>query len=473
MKPRAERNWLNIMNDLETFRNNFQQLSKLDKADLLAKLSETAYVHARFFTDTLLRDNQIIEQGNWRYYLFVAGRGSGKTLTGAAEIRKRVYNKEPGLCVIASTHQELIKVIIPAIKKEFPDYHQPKYHAGDKQFIECHNGITIDCRTSQQGEIRGPNYTFVWLDELVKCWDGIPEKVETNFAILDASIRKGKAQILITTTGATWSIFKKWYDLYNSKSPLIKITTGKCSDNEYLSPQAVEALYLQYGNSRYASQELDGIINFEIDGALWTPQLINNTRKVSIEEVANPPNPNKMRNYHNPLDFFVKFAIGADPATTSNANSDSWGLIVAGLGRDHHLYIIEDKTKVLSPGDAANEIARLHHTYRNAQIIAESNQGGEMITYILRTKLPNIQPKLVHAHQNKMTRAQPVTVLWDQNRAHLVGNFPDLEKEMCEFTGDPSQQSPNRLDAMVYAAQWLILEPNLRVPQQTWMPKFS
>ena len=452
-------------------RSHFQSLTKIDKASLLASLSNEAYVYCRFFTDTLLRDSQIVEPGTWRYWLFIGGRGTGKSAAGAAEIRKRVYAHQHGLCVVASTHQELIKVIIPAIQKEFPDYHRPEYN-GNKKVIECHNGITIDCRTSQEGELRGPNNTFIWIDELVKCWDGIPDKVERMFGILDASVRKGGAQILITTTGAPWPIFRRWFEMWKTSNPLIQIRTGRMLDNEYLSPQAVEALYQQYGGSRYAAQELDGIINFDIDGALWTPPLIASTRKNSIEEVANPPNPNNIKRYDNPHQFFQKFVIGADPATTSHANSDAWGIVVAGLGRDNHIYVLEDRSKVMTPTQAVEQIAALHHKYRQAQVVAESNQGGEMITMILRTKLPNLQPKLVHAHQNKMTRAQPLEILWSQGRAHLVGRFPELEREMCEYTGEEGQKSPNRLDAMVYAVQYGLLEPNLRIPQTTWMPQF-
>lgn len=460
------------MPDLNMLRQQFQNLTKDQKAEYLSKLSEKEYLLIRFFTDIMLRDSQIVSPGNWRYWLFIGGRGTGKSFTGAAEIRKRVYAQQEGLCVVAPTHQDLIKIIIPAIKKEFPDYHQPVYIGGDQKMIRCHNGVTIDCRTSQQGEIRGPNYTFIWIDELVNCWDGIPDKIEKNFAIMDASVRKGGAQMLITTTGERWPIFRKWYEQYNSGNTRIQIRSGKMSDNDYLSEQAKADLYAQYGNSRYEDLELNGIINFDIEGALWSPALINKTRKVSMEEVANPPNPNNIKRYSNPMDFFIKFAIGVDPATTSHANSDAWGMCVVGLGRDHHLYVIEDFSKIMSPNDAANEIQRLHLKYRNAQVIAESNQGGEMITYILRTKNPNLTPKLVHAHQNKMTRGQPVVVLWDQGRAHIIGNMKELEQEMNEYTGDPGQKSPNRLDAMVHAAQFILLEPNLRANTQGWMPNF-
>jgi phage terminase large subunit-like protein len=456
----------------DIIRTKFQAMSKNEKGQFLAGLPDEIYEEIRFFSDIMLRDSQIVVPGNWRYWLFVGGRGTGKSFTGAAEIRKRVYKKQEGLCVIASTEQELIKVMIPAIIKEFPFKHRPVYVSGAQKLIKCHNGVTIDCRTSQQGSIRGPNYTFVWLDELVKCWDENAEKIEKNFRVLDASIRKSNAQILITTTGERWSIFRRWYDMFNAGKKIIQIRTGKMTDNEYISAQAIKDMYDQYGNSRYEDLELNGVINFEVEGALWSNPLINRTRKVSIEEVANPPNPNNMKRYANPLDFFIKFIIGADPATTSHANSDPWGIVVLGLGRDNHIYVLEDRSKILSPNDAADEIMRLHHKYRQAMVVAESNQGGDMITYILRTKMPNLMPKLVHAHQNKMTRAQPICILFDQDRAHIVGNMKELEEEMCEYNGDPLQKSPNRLDAMVHGAQQLLLEKNVRPITSNWSPKF-
>jgi phage terminase large subunit-like protein len=456
--------------DLERLRKYFQALSKNDKADFLSKLSTEAYIHARYHTDILLRENQIVTPGNWRYWLFIGGRGAGKSMSSAAELRKRVYKEQKGLALLTPTHEDFMKVMLPAIQKEFPDYHKPKYNM-NKKMIECFNGITIDVRSSESGEQRGPNISFLACDELVKCWGGIPDKIEKNFAILDASVRKAGAQILITTTGERWPIFKKWYDLYNNKDSIIQIRSGKMSDNEYLSPQAVKALYNQYGNSRYEDLELNGIINFDVEGAIWSQKLIDSTRVSSIETAANPPNPNNQKRFNHPFDFFVKFALGVDPATTSNSNSDSWGIVVAGLGRDNHVYILEDHSKILSPNDAANTIVQLHQKYRNCQVIAESNQGGDMITYILRTKNPNLIPKLVHATQNKMTRAQPICIIWEQGRAHIVGKMHKLEEEMCNYTGDPSQKSPNVLDAMVYAAQFLMLEANMK-PLNSWQPNF-
>lgn len=460
------------MNQLEHIRQKFQGFSREEKAKFLSKLSPEAFIKLRFFTDIMLRDSQIVEEGKWRYWLFIGGRGTGKSFTGAVELRKRVYAKQKGLCVLASTHQELIKTMIPAIMKEFPDIHRPVYIGGEKQIIKCHNGIEIDCRTSKQGSVRGPNYTFIWMDELVKCWDEIPEKIDKEFKIMDASVRKGGAQILITTTGDRWPIFKKWYDMYNAKNPVIQIRSGKMSDNEFITSEAKTILYQLYGNSRYEDLELNGIINFDVEGALWSNNLINSTRKESVELVANPANPNNMKRYNNPMDFFRKFVIGVDPATTSHANSDAWGIVVAGLGRDNHIYILEDESKILSPNDAANKIEFLFTKYRNPQIVAESNAGGEMITYILRTKNTNLIPKLIHAHDNKMTRAQPIVILWDQKRAHIVGNMPRLEEEMCEFTGDPGQKSPNALDAMVYASQYLLLEANISGARNGWSPSF-
>ena len=124
---------------LSVIRNQFQILSKEDKALFLSNLSQPSYYYLRFHTDIMLRDNQIIHPGNWRYWLFIGGRGTGKSFTAATEIRKRVYANQEGLCVIAPTHQDLIKILIPAIQKEFPDHQKPIYIGGSKQIIKCHN----------------------------------------------------------------------------------------------------------------------------------------------------------------------------------------------------------------------------------------------------------------------------------------------------------------------------------------------
>lgn len=429
----------------------------------------------------MLKDYQIIQPGSWRYWLMLGGKGSGKTKTGATEIRKRVYKQEKGLSIVAPKHEDLIKVMVPAIVDEFPPHHKPEYIGGSTNIIRCHNGVQIDCRTSQQGEIRGPNNSFVWLDEIINCWDRNPEKVEYNFNVFDTSIRKGSAQILITTTGQPWKIFKDWL---SDRSSRTVITTGRMRDNEYLAPSSVKDLEEKFQGSRFARLELDGIIDFDVDGAYWTQKALDQSRvgspdkhappRAHLDRLVNPPNPKNHRYFHNPIDYFKLIVIATDPAMTVSSNSDDTGIIVAGMSFTGHFYVLEDRSGKHTPEQTTRIIQELRNTYRTPFVVAESNQGGEWIRLAMRAVDPSIDRdlKLISVSQNKMTRAQPLVILWDQGKAHLCGFFPELENQMTTYTGDPSQKSPDRFDAMTLAMQYISLEPVYTTSNFTSLPRF-
>ena len=452
-------------------REKYHSWSKEEQRIFLESLSTEAF-NQFFYSEMVLQDYQIMPDTNWYLGLFLAGRGVGKSFFAAEWLAQKYRDGYTGLVMVGATYADLSRNMIPTFISRFPPNQRPKFLGGSSNTIKMPNGSVIHCLTLDNESSRGGNYAYCWCDEVCKACDGIPDKIEEHFDILKMSVRIGNPQILITTTPKPIPLLKKWLDRHNSGDTSIVVKHAATKDNKYLSEVARDEFYKAYGNSRFGLQELEGIVNFDIDGALWNANLINSTRKESLEIIANPPNPNNMKRYNHPFDFFQKFALGVDPATTSHANSDSWGIVVAGLGRDNHVYVIEDQSRIMSPNDAANEIEKLHRKYRNCQIIAESNQGGDMITYILRTKNPNLTPKLVHAHQNKMTRAQPICVLWDQGRGHIVGKMPKLEEEMCNYTGDPGQKSPNVLDAMVYACQYLLLEANVRPSSNGWAPNF-
>jgi phage terminase large subunit-like protein len=454
----------------DEIRAKYHSLTEEQKAEFLSGLPKKAF-EAFVYSDLCLMPYQIIPSGSWRYCIFLAGRGSGKTYTGAQWIKDKVVAGAKNIAIVGASYPDLQKNMVPTLLARFPKDIRPTYTSGSN-IIRCQNGCIIHCLTLDNESSRGGNYEYVWIDEIVKACDSNPKTIQERFDVLDFSVRIGKAQIYVSTTPKAFPIITNWVKRYQDNDPSIVIKTATTYDNPYLSTSAVDALKKQHGKGRLGQQELLAILLTDHPGALWSYDLIERTRKVSIEEVANPPNPNNIKVYENPMDFFIKFAIGVDPATTSHAESDKWGIIVAGLGRDNHIYIVEDKSEIMSPNDAGNLIAQLHRKYRNAQVIAEANQGGDMITYILRTKIQNLIPKLIHANKSKMTRAHPISVLWEDNRAHMVGVFDDLERELCEFTGDPTHKSPNSLDAMVYVCQWLLLEYNVRLPTETWMPNF-
>ena len=451
-------------------RTYYHSLSIDDKYRFIEALSPEAFKYFRYQSDIMLRPDQIVPEGDWRYCLFCGGRGCGKTKMAATEVRKRAQAGLQGIMIVAPTFTDLEEVMVPAVLAEFPE-NQARYKAG---IIQTEH-TNIMCKTTQQnnGHIRGRNTTFCWVDEVQMCWDQISEKQDSCFNFLDANIRKAPAQLLLTFTFENKPLIKRLFDLARDKPNMVKIMSSSMFKNDFLDKSAKDALLYQWKDTRYAKQELEGIVDFSADGALWNMNLLNDTRKPSIDSVANPPNKNNHRNYNNPLDFFIRFVVAIDPAMTVSETADETGIVVAGIGKDYHVYILEDMSGKWSPDQTTTLVMNLRKKYRNAHVVAESNQGGEWISYALRTKDPYIDQSLslIPVSQGKMTRAQHIVILWDQKRAHLVGNHQKLEDQMCYYTGNPKEKSPDRFDAMVLAVQELMLERNMTIRNFNSLPR--
>ena len=232
-------------------------------------------------------------------------------------------------------------------------------------------------------------------------------------------------------------------------------------DNEYLDDRTKQSFIKQWKGTRYFDSELGGKLDFSVIGAHWTQKMIDDTRCNSLKEAFG-----KQRvKLPNEYDWLARTIIAADPSFTSDPEtSDEFGVMVASRGKDGHFYLLEDASKVMGPDMAASLIQALRAKYAQLtnsfiEVVGEKNGLGEYLTYALRTKDPTVQPKLIHISEGKMTRAQMPAMLWQQGKAHLIGRYNQLEDQMCSFTGDPKQSSPDRLDALTLAVQELMLEP--------------
>jgi len=161
----------------------------------------------------------------------------------------------------------------------------------------------------------------------------------------------------------------------------------------------------------------------------------------------------------------LRIVIAIDPATTSNKNSDETGIIVAGLGTDGHGYVLEDISGKYTPSQWASVAIKAYYKYQADRVIAETNQGGDMVTYTIRTADPNIPFKSVHASRGKRIRAEPIAALDERGRIHHVGTFPKLEDQMCQFEAYTTSHSPDRVDARVWALVELMLSSNPACPK--------
>jgi predicted phage terminase large subunit-like protein len=212
-----------------------------------------------------------------------------------------------------------------------------------------------------------------------------------------------------------------------------------------LDPLALADLVRLYGGTTLGRQELEGEILDDVPGALWTRAIIKH----------GPP-PRIIRGGVIETDL-SRVVVAVDPAITSGENSDETGIVVVGLGHDARGYVLADLSTRMTPIEWARRAIAAYREHKADRIIAEANQGGDMVSTVIRTVDPTVPVTLVHASRGKRTRAEPVAALYEQGRVTHSAPMPDLEDQLCSYTGDPGEASPDRLDALVWGLSSLML----------------
>lgn len=399
------------------------------KADQIASLNYIKYFDSA-------RDKQKTPMGDWNVWLILAGRGFGKTWTGAYDIvNYAIKNPKTINAVVAPTFGDLRRVCfegISGINNMIPEecYAKKRLIGFNRSTAEINlwNGSKIiGFAASEPDRLRGSQYHRAWCDELA-AW-----RYPEAFDQLMFGLRLGKQpQVVITTTPRPTRIIK---ELYSRKGQDVVVTQGSTYENvDNLAPSALRQFKERYEGTRLGRQELYAEILEDIEGALWNHSKIDQQR-INKEQ----------------LPEMTKIVIGIDPAVTSNANSDETGIIVASLGENGYYYILEDKSGRYSPDNWGNIAVNLFYRYNANMIVAETNNGGDLVTRLLRSIDSNVPIKTVHATRGKVIRAEPISALYEQKKVFHVGTFTDLEDQMCSFTGDIKGKSPDRLDALVWA----------------------
>jgi phage terminase large subunit-like protein len=290
---------------------------------------------------------------------------------------------------------------------------------------------------TEPDQLRGPQHDAAWCDELAK-WQYAKEAWDQ----LQFGLRTGlNPQVCITTTPRPIGLLK---DIINDPSTVV--TGGSTFDNwSNLSPKFLSLVQRKYEGSRLGRQELYAELLEDLEGALWKRALIDSLR-VKLSDV--PP--------------IERIVVAIDPNASSQEDSNECGIICAGLGIDGHGYVLDDASGVMAPADWAAEAISLYHRRRADRIIAERNNGGEMVENTIRMIDPNVPYSSVWASRGKVTRAEPISALYEQGRVHHVGPFSTLEDQMCAFTVDFNRRemgySPDRVDALVWALTELMIE---------------
>ena len=289
--------------------------------------------------------------------------------------------------------------------------------------------------------LRGPQHSFAWLDEPAAYPD-----LRAVWDLMLPGLRLGNDPRRICTT--TPKPLKFLHDLIGD--PYTVTTRMKTWDNRANLPAAmIEELQRIYAGTRIGRQELEGELLDEAEGALWHRRRIDELRVREHPELR-------------------RIVIAIDPAVTSGENSDETGIIAAGLGIDGDGYVLQDGTCRLEPAGWAHRAISMFDKLEADKIIAEANNGGDMIESTLRTVRRSIPYEKINASRGKTARAEPIAALYEQGRVHHVGAFPALEDEMVNFVPGALTKSPNRADALVWALTFLMTRP-VKVGRAMWV----
>lgn len=390
---------------------------------------------AQLFSDWLdtARDAQLTPLGNWFIWLILAGRGWGKTRTGAADIALYAVENPNSMCaVVVPTFGDIRRVAFGGVSGLMSVIPRDCLLSGSGQGynvssaeIKLWNGSKIMGFSAEEPDrLRGPQFHRAWCDELA-AW-----KHPETFDQLMFGLRLGdNPQCVITTTPKPTPIVKNLMARND-----VHIHRGSTFDNaDNLAPQALKALEERYAGTNLGRQELYAEILDETEGALWKHSNIETTR-VSQNDVPE----------------LERIVVGIDPAVTAGDDSDETGIIVAGKSADLRYYVLEDVSGHYTPDEWARKAVDMYFKYNGDRIIAEVNNGGDMVGRMIKMIDASVPYKAVRATRGKLLRAEPISALYEQNKVHHVGNFGKLEDQMTTFTNS-AKFSPDRLDALVWA----------------------
>jgi phage terminase large subunit-like protein len=388
------------------------------------------------------RPNQIAPAGLWNIWLILAGRGFGKTRTGAEWVKSLVEAGTAGrIALVGPTSGDVRDIMLEGesgIMTISPDWNRPLYEPS-KRRLTWQNGATATLFSAEEADrLRGPNHDAAWADELASWAD--PQAV---WDMLMFTMRLGKhPRTVVTTTPRPIGLIRS---LVKREGQDVVVTRGSTYENSAnLSEPFLAAMRARYEGTRLGRQELFADVLSDTPGALWQLEWIDANRAKSI-----------------PWDGFQRVVVAIDPAVTSGENADETGIIVAAIDMVGHGYIIEDLSGKYAPSEWAAIAIAAYKRHNADRIIAERNNGGEMIEATIRGIDPNISFKSVVASRGKTTRAEPISALYEQGKVHHVGTFTKLEDQLCAFTSDfnrsTSGYSPDRLDALVWALTELML----------------
>lgn len=416
-------------------------LDSLDQGELLA---------LPFLFEFWAFEHQLPPEGDWRTWVIMGGRGAGKTRAGSEWVRSVVEGAKPmdhGVCrrvaLVGETVDQVREVMIfgeSGILACSPPDRKPEWQAGRKRLLWPNGAIAQVFSAHEPEALRGPQFDGAWVDELAK-W----KKAQDTWDMLQFGMRLGESpRICVTTTPRNVSVLKTI--LANPKTVVTNATTE--ANRAYLAESFLEEVRARYAGTRLGRQELDGVLLEEAEGALWTSAALEAGRVDEIPE-------------------FDRIVVAVDPPVSAKSTSDECGIVVVGVSNDGPVQnwravVLEDASiGAASPLAWATKAVSMMEKWGAERLVAEVNQGGDLVESVIRQVDPMVPVKKVHASRGKIARAEPIAALYEQGRVRHARGLGELEDQMCAMTllGFEGKGSPDRVDALVWALHEVMIEP--------------
>jgi phage terminase large subunit-like protein len=390
------------------------------------------------------RFDQQAPLGDWRTWLLMGGRGSGKTRAGAEWVAGLASARPVRIALVAETLAEAREVMIDGISGilRVSRRNRPEFEISRRRLVWPNGSVAQVFSAEDPESLRGPQFDYAWCDEIAK-W---PRATET-WDMLQFGLRLGSSpRQLVTTTPRSTAILKRL--IADPETVTTRLSTRANAAN--LAPGFIAAIEARYGGTRLGRQELDGELLADREDAFWTRDQLDALR-------LRTPVP------------LSRIVVAVDPPANASAAGSCCGIVVAGTDGNGRAVVLADcSLERASPAEWAQAVVRAYNRFQADRVVAEINQGGDMVTARLRSADLNLPIATVRATRGKVARAEPVAALYEQGRVAHAAGLMRLEDQMCDFGPDgmANGTSPDRLDALVWALSFLMLggqgEPRVR-----------
>ena len=389
---------------------------------------------------SIARPNQLPPLGDWQVWVLMAGRGFGKTRSltefACAEVASAAARR---IAVVGATASDCRDVLVEGpsgLLEVSPGWNRPVYEPSKRRVVWPNGAMATLFSAEESERLRGPQHDLAICDELAT-WKGRDAWDNLMFGL-----RLGRARCAVGTTPRPVKLLREL--LARERGGDVVVTRGSTYENRAnLAPTFFNQIASRYEGTRLGRQELLAELLEDTPGALWRLESIDTARRERAPDLS-------------------RIVIAIDPAVSSHEGSDETGIIVVGRDERGHAYVLEDLSGKYEPAGWARTAISAYYRHEADRIVAEVNNGGEMVENTLRTVDPDVSYTAVHASRGKYVRAEPIASLYEQGRVHHCGVFPEIEDQMTAFVPDLDRAkmgSPDRVDALVWGLTDLMIQP--------------